>query len=543
MDFARDLQTGKIIAAEDASRRRSYACPRPGCGGRVYLPNVHKQRPHFRHNPGEGTSECDLYFPGSGGHLPYEQPEVAVEEEASELGLVVSQLDGGWTLGLRLPEIPPDEIGVAPLAALRGSYVDVFEGEARIRRISALELRPGVGTAKVDVPPTLQPYSTTAAGSWHRSINKSRWTLESRGLEARGTLFRLRRGEWTRLVSQSGVHAGESLLLLSDERCAVPESVSPELLDTITFARICWRIWEIQIPEEVSDDAVRWLAQLGHTVVPKPWAIDFVSVPRSYSVDGDPVWWVGDDVLVRAEVPRGHESVMVTHWSASNSHSAQLAVTNGRFAFGVLRATHIGSSRIGVAGVPSTDICVNVIPRPDVAELSRMLALTPRLRVTCDQNILEAWIGRSHLIKTEPRRNPAVQITTGLDTARVQVQVEIDGKLRTYRSLDLEHAARRTSELLASASRIEIDAENLGCIELIPSHSPTQKDSWHTLRRMRWVDYVHVLASRAANASTPALIAIPKDPKSFVVGRLNGQALIRNRMSLRHERKLRGRRQ
>jgi hypothetical protein len=540
MDYARDLQTGKIVAAGDASRRRSYACPRPGCMGRVYLPNVHKQRPHFRHNPGEGTSECDLYFPGSGERPLYAQPEVAVEEEASELGLIVAQLDGVWTLGLRLPEIPSDEIGAAPLATLRGSYVDVFEGEARIRRVNALELRPGVGTAKVEVPPALQPYRTSATGSWHRSINISRWTLKSRGLDARGTLFRLRRGEWTRLVSQSGVHAGERLLLLSDERCAIPESVSPELLGTITFARIFWKIWEIHIPEGVSENAVRWLAQLGHTVVPKPWAIDFVSIPRSYSEDGDPVWWIGDDILVRAEVPTGHDSVMVSHWSASNSHSAQLAVTNDRFAFGVLRATHIGSSRLGVAGVPSTDIRVEVIAQPDLDELSRMLALTPRLRVTCDQNTLEAWIGRSHLIMTEPRRNPAVRIATGLNKARVQIQVELDGKLRTYRALDSEHAARLTSEMLVSASRIEVDAENLGRIELIPSHSPRLKDKPQTLRRMSWADYVHVFASKAANSSTPALLAIPKDSNSFLVGRLNGQALIRNRINLRQERRFRG---
>src|SRR4051812_33842272 len=113
MDHAKELQSGKIVAATHASSWRSYACPRPDCRGRVYLAKGAIQRPHFRHYPGEGTDACEEYFPGSGSDTEpvRQQRTAAVEEEPAALGLVLSELDRQWTLDLRLPEISSEEFG------------------------------------------------------------------------------------------------------------------------------------------------------------------------------------------------------------------------------------------------------------------------------------------------------------------------------------------------------------------------------------------------------------------------------------------------
>ncbi len=108
MDRARDLTNGEIVAAEEASRERPYVCRRPGCGGRVYLPHVAIQRPHFRHRPGEGTPACEEYVASSGSSGEPVAPIVAaVEDVPTALGLILDQFDGEWRVGLRLPEIPP----------------------------------------------------------------------------------------------------------------------------------------------------------------------------------------------------------------------------------------------------------------------------------------------------------------------------------------------------------------------------------------------------------------------------------------------------
>jgi len=95
-------------------------------------------------------------IPGCGATASSQAGTFEVEDDPDELGLVVEQLDRRWSLLLRVPEMPDDELGLAALTTLHAGFVEIFAGDAAVERISALDVRPGVGVARPHTP-SLQP--------------------------------------------------------------------------------------------------------------------------------------------------------------------------------------------------------------------------------------------------------------------------------------------------------------------------------------------------------------------------------------------------
>lgn len=542
MDYARDLHSGKVVAAEDASPVRSYACPRPGCGGRVYFPEVRILRPHFRHYPGSATPECDEYSPGASlGGEGEGPPLVAVEEEPSELGLVLGQFDGGWGLGLRLPEIPSDELGEAALNSLRSAFIDVFVGSDRIVRVSALDLRPGVGAACVNVAPSLQGFRAQTAGVWPASIDMERWQLQSRGLEAKGTLFRLRRGGWTRLLARSGVYHGEMLLVLADMQCAPPASVVRDVHDPFSSRGLQWTVWEVCIPDEVDSSVAVWLARLGHDLVPRPWSVALATPARGYSERGDPVFWICDSPVLALEAPLPNAEALVTFTTASNAYSASVRASEGRVAHVRAAAQAVGITRLGIAAERNASLDITFIERPPHATLLELLAQTPRLRVWIGEQCLETWISSKHCVRLTSHTIPKVRVDLGADSERARVTVWERGKRRTQRGLADREIASVVESALSTASLIEIDADNFGRIEFTPLLSKSQaiRDS-SVNDRLAWRDHFQSMNVRPDELTTPILLGHPRASLSLVARPVSAAALVRARLALRRRREAGG---
>jgi hypothetical protein len=535
VDHAKDLSSGKIVAAEDASRWRSYECPRPGCGGSVFLRNGGSRRAHFAHRAGEGTEACDAYFPGgSGVGGEADTPAPAVEDSPSDLGLIVDQLDGEWRVGLRLPEIPRDEIGDASLSVLRPAGVEVSVGGTVVSRISALDLRSGVGAARVPVRPVVQEYRARAVGPWPSGINTERWQRQARGIDARGTLFRLRGGEWTRLVNGSGVHHGEGLIVLADDRSPPPASIVTQTHAhfPVGSAGPRWTLWGVRIPEEPVSGVTAWLHRLGHTLVPKPWSVDLATPPRARNERGAPVFWIGDTPVAVLQAPRCHAEAQMWLKAGTNSTTASVKATESGSAFVAIASQDVGPVRLTVAE-RGADIDVTFIQRPARAATLEQLTKTRRVRLWLGAVAIEAWRDSKTKVYLE-RALPDVRVDLGAEGARARVTAWERGKQRSSGGLDARGAERVIAEALPTASRIEVDANNFGRVEIVIARMAVERHERSSgSNRLAWFDHVASLSARPPENLTATILQQPRASTSLAIRSVGAAALVRSRQALR----------
>lgn len=467
MERAKELRSGQIVYAEKAVKGRLYACPRPDCGGRVYLTGREKG-PHFSHYPNEGTRECDDYHP-SAGTAGAALPSIieAIEDDPAELGLLLVQVDGLWTLGVRLPEIPNAQLGTGTLRDLGHAFVDVTAGPDCTVRMSALDLRPGIGVARVDIVPSAHPIRSRAVGGWPATIDQRLWELECKGFQSSGALFRLRRGEWTRLVADSGVHAGETLLLLAQTRRPPPSCVAQAKRSELAGDASSWTVWEVSLSADADASELAWLSQLGHHLIPRPWGIELVTPPRSFAEQGQPVFWVGDTAVLAVRAPGEAVSAPLTLKYDTNCFSGTLSADDGT-AYVALQLQSLGLTRFAISSERAASLEVLVVFRPSPSKLSSSLTQTPRLRVWVGETALEAWRACVHEFALTRAHPPEIRVHLGPEGVRTQVRAWKAGKQRLSSGLDELGTTKIVQELLLTASRIEIDAGNLGRITLLP---------------------------------------------------------------------------
>jgi hypothetical protein len=538
VDYARIKKSGSLVHARDAVRGTSYVCPT--CGLSLELRRGDDLE-YFAHWRGlESTRDCDLFVPGDSAGPRINDSGVLdarVEDDPVELGLILDQVDSEWSVGLRLPEIPHDELGEVSLTELRPGSVEVTAGAAVISRISALDLRPGVGSARVQVPPTVQEYQACAAGPWPRTIDTTRWRLRSRGLEVQGTLFRLRGGEWTRLFRNSRVHFGERVLVVAEARWPRPDSILAEKYAQISSGGLNWIIWEVRLPDEPVESATVWLARLGHEFIHRPWSVELAAPPRTINERGEPVFWVGDSPVVTLEAPQAGADAMLSVKLGTDSHNASVVAPENRRVHVAISSQQVQRSRIGVFTARSENLEIAFVERPSDESLLEMLTTTPRLRVWLGDQVVGAWREPTCKVPVTSRAVPEVRVDLGVDSARARVTVWERGKQRSSPGLDGRSAARLIRSSLSTASRIELDGDNLGRVEIVPQRVTLDLPRKASVTaRLSWHDHVASLGPHAEERTAPTLLEQPHRATSFVVRPVGAAALARARLALRGRR-------
>lgn len=524
-DYGRDATTGAVVHIKDARRGRAYVCP--VCRHPLELRRG-VELEYFAHWRGlEGTRECELFAPDDGPRpstLPITQkavvvrPEARVEDAPSEAGLVVDLLDGQWQLAIRLPEIPASELEELSLAALRPAAVEIGTGDETLSRLSALELLPGVGAGRAVVPPSMHSYRARPTGTWPGSIHRLRWQLEARGLLEKGTLFRLRRGEWTRLVPGSGVHTGESLLVLANTSSSPPPPIIVLAHVEAVCGGVTWKLWEVRLLHVEQATVGEWVSRTGHTVVPRRWSVVPALPPRAYTETRDPVYWAGDVAVLSLEAPSAQDRELATASVGSNAFSEIVNAGMDGTAFVALTSRAATSARLQISGGRSAGLEVEFVSRPATIAVLELLKQTPRLRLWVGATYIEAWRDSLTRLSVEPRSLPDVRIDLGSDNARVTLSVTEQGRRRTLRSLSAREASKAVQDFLPTSSLLELDGENLGRIAIAPVVASNARVS-NTAARSRLDGYERLLR----------VLAEHHGPRSAI----GATALVRARMAQR----------
>ena len=517
-DWGRETRSGAVVHIGKADRARVYVCP--VCRIRLELRRG-SELEYFAHWRGlQGTRECELFSPSAGNQAATQsqrigvvavRPDVRVEDNPLEAGLLVDVSEGRWAIALRLPVLQGDELGELSLADLRPANVEVAVGRAT-QRVSALELLSGEGAARVVVPPDVATYRATPCGTWPASVDTNRWRVEVRGLAPNGTLFRLRRGDWTRLLPGSGVHLGDAFLVVAETRSPPPSEDVREVYghDVVTAGRT-WRLWELCLTER----SATWLSDLGHMLVPRRWSIASAMPARSYTDRREPVYWIDDTVVLVLDAPAPNARIDATLTSGSNTYGTTVVASEQARAYVALLSTVPGRVRLQ-ANTGRLDL--TVAERPSIKETVALLGQTPRLQVWIGERCFEAWTDEDNRVLIDPRAPVVVRVELGGETVRVSVTVWRHGRRRSWRSLSDRDVVKVIEEGLATASLIEVDGENLGRVTLAP-----------TTRRVRALDVrathdrlegyarsLRVLGERHAGDSNKAAIRAA----SLVRGRL-----------------------
>jgi len=527
-DWGRDTRTGADVHIRKADRGRIYVCP--VCRIRLELRRGNELE-YFAHWRGlQGTRACELFSPTTAGAQPATgsqrssgaaaPPDAQVEDNPFEAGLLVDVSDGWWSLALRLPALYGAELGELSLADLRPANVEVAIGQAT-ERVSALELLSRDGAPRVIVPPSVGTYRTSPGGTWPVSVETNRWQLEVRGLDSKGTLFRLRRGDWTRLRAGAGVHLGESLLVVAEKHSPPPLAnvrggAEVDSHDIVSERRT-WRLWDLRVAES----SATWLSDLGHTVLPRRWSVASTIPARSYTDRREPVYWLEDIVVLALDAPAANARTDAALMSGSNTYSTTVVTSEGARACVALASRVHGRVRFQVGTAPFS---AEFAERPSDHETIALLRQTPRLQVWIGERCFEAWSDEDNRVPIDPREPPEVRVDLGAETVRASVTVWQRGRRRTWRSLADREVAKVIEDALSTASLIEVDGENLGRVTLAPAPRGVRaRDVRATYDRLEgYARSLRVLAERDAGGHDMAAVRAASLIRGRIVTRGRG---------------------
>ena len=476
MQFARVVKTSEIVEASKNLRRKhgfsGYQCPT--CGSRVFLRAGDLREPHFAHFQNEGSRECEDYHPGFGGggtttHDHGARPEV--EDSENEAGLCLEDLEKDWTLYLRLPEIPNEELGPVSLSTLQSACVEVCAGNAPPEVIPAFDLRPGVGSARVRVIPTSDQYLTAPRGRWPAGVYKNRWQLSSAGLIQIGTLFRFSRGEWVRLRPRSLVEWGENLYVVAHSTALPPQTCSPTPVRKLQASGSTWTLWRILLPRDRIVAVERWLESLGHQASMPASRVKILSIPDTFDAETRlPYFTRGTPIVAKVVTPYAGATALLALYYESNKFSVSArSDSESRDVFFEISLSTPGEYSLEVDSEHETHAEFNYSNQPKISDIRRSLSQLPRLCLSIGETRFEAWSDQSTTVAIDTlKTSPEVSIDLGVERFWIDLSY-ISGDERVVRvQLSRREAERAINEVLSKKrpGNLRVDAGALGSINL-----------------------------------------------------------------------------
>jgi hypothetical protein len=366
-----------------------------------------------------------------------------------------------WTLYLRLPEISDD----VRLHALRAASVEVDAGGTR-SRVSLMELRPGLGRARVVVPPSLKAYSIFPGGSWPQGLPQERWQSTARGVNPQGTIFVSRRGEWVRLKEDSAVELGSEIRVVALSSNAPPAVCNQKGVRVVSHNRLNWQLWHVVLPVEVSKPLQAWADELEIGFLDPAWRVTIVSAPLSFD-SGVPVFARGERVIAKLESPNVGMTTSVSLESGSGTERISLTTTRTSTGYLSFELPWAGSNKLSAGYDARSSIDFDSDKRPSLEELRTAICTSPALRMKVGENTLQPWSDPFELTPQKHNDDPPdFAIYSTLEDLGLELSWKGKSGDGSENSLTAEAVIQRLQRFWNTDSAVQVSAGTLGLISL-----------------------------------------------------------------------------
>lgn len=259
-------------------------------------------------------------------------------------------------------------------------------------------------------------------------------------------------------------------------------------------------------------------------------------VPPAFTTErGEVGFWLGQSAVVECEAPSPGAQSMVSLLHGTNSHGLPLSTAaNARAYIGVSSATP-RNVRLLLTDKAATPVGLAFEERP-ADTLKATLQRSHRLRLWIGETRFEAWSGLNNIVRPSLNRLE-IRLDPGLEGVRFTVIVRADGNRRIYLDLAQKDAESIVSSAMSTATHLEIDAGNLGGLNLRITQRRVLPEDIRPNRLAWWESSRATLLSRGA-CSSPAMVPLPRRPSVLRIEAVDAVGLIRARLrSRRHPRK------
>ncbi len=441
--------------------------------------------PGFAHNKHSAKPDCELYHPGLTNYAssPTIAAVASAEDGPDEIGMCLE--DGeSWTTYLRFPEL--SDLGKeVRLRSLQTGSVEV-EGAGVRLSVSLMELRPGIGSARLLVPPTVASYSVAPRGVWPSSISQAPWKGTVRGLNPRGTVFRIRRGEWVRLKDDSAVELGEELRIVAESLNAPPESCSPKQTGEVSHNRLNWRMWRIVLPVECNLALERWAEGIRVVVLEPTWKLSILSIPQAFaSPSRVPIFGVRETLIAKLQSPQPGAQTSLSLNVGASGQKVAVGALSGTTAFVSFTVAWPGANHFEVSD--RTTGWFETEPKATIAELRKSLGTVPILKVIIGNSVAETWKAPLEIPALDGVNEPPnIEIVPALEDLRLSLHWEGSSGGGYEEGLTRESLKNRLLRFWGKDVEVRISAGALGWLGLL-FRSPKRRGIELTNKRvLRW---------------------------------------------------------
>jgi len=174
--------------------------------------------------------------------------------------------------------------------------------------------------------------------------------------------------------------------------------------------------------------------------------------------------------------------------------------------------------------------------RPTPQTLVESLVEIPHLRIWVGEECLSAWDKTQYEITFRVSVPNIVRVEFGHEAARARVTVWRNRLRRSHSGLAVRDVAGLLEEAFSQndVSLIEVDADNLGVIRIVPSLiSAAVGTAALRIDRLAWRDQLLARLVPPNGTKVSAVAVHPRSPFRRVVRPVDAAALVRSRVTLR----------